>query len=194
MDRELNSLAIRGIHSTCARGCSHCCWQEIPVSKAEAESIADWITDSKSAAWIEALSTRLTAWLDWYRTDYPALIRAGVDRSTAFYQHGPACPALVDDECTIYEMRPMVCRNHCVSSPPDACRRDADPKYSNEATAPLTSLVRVTRPAANRIKNVIEGQGLNYWQTTHLLPEWLAHLLKSELQPWRTAAPLYPGA
>jgi hypothetical protein len=47
----------------------------------------------------------------------------------------------------------------------------------------------VTQPAVLRIRAEIERQGADFLSTVHLLPEWLAHLMKIEAQPWLDAPP-----
>ena len=192
IDRELVALASRSVVSTCARGCAHCCRQEIRVARAEAEAMVDWIRKSWEATRIEALKDRLRAWLAWYTTDYAQLVERGVTREAAFYEHGPQCPVLQDDECSAYPMRPMTCRRHFVTSPPDACRQERDPRFpGDDLTRPIDAILRVSEPARDRIQIRIEATGADYFRTAHLLPEWLAHLFGVEDQPWRRMPPLF---
>src|SRR6185369_4977249 len=86
IDRELGTLAARGIVPTCSKGCSHCCRQEILVTRAEAEAIVEWVQASWPAEQIDALKERTRAWLVWYRTDYPRLVASGVTRLVAMYE------------------------------------------------------------------------------------------------------------
>jgi Fe-S-cluster containining protein len=189
IERELGELAARGIAPTCSKGCAHCCRQEILVTRAEAEAIVEWIQASWSPAQLEALRERLRAWLMWYRDDGRRLVESGQPRQVALYEHGPQCVALQDDACSIYPARPMMCRIHFVRSAPDACRQQSDPRLAAEPVALLPSIHRVTQPAILRIRAAIERQGSDFMATVHLLPEWLAHLLRIEQQPWLTAPP-----
>jgi Fe-S-cluster containining protein len=189
IELELGELAARGIAPTCRKGCAHCCRQEILVTRAEAEAITDWISTAWTPAQKDALADRLRAWLAWYRDDARRLIATGQTREVALYEHGPQCVALEDDTCSIYPARPMMCRIHFVRSNPDACRQNADPALVEEPVAVLSSIHRVTQPAILRIRAGIERQGSDFMATVHLLPEWLAHLLRVEAQPWLNAAP-----
>jgi Fe-S-cluster containining protein len=190
IERELGELAGRGIMPTCSKGCAHCCRQEILVTRAEAEVIVAWVSASWSAAQLEALRERLRAWLMWYRDDCRRLVESGQPRQVALYEHGPQCVALQDDACSIYPARPMMCRIHFVRSAPDACRQQSDPRLAAEPVAVLPSIHRVTQPAILRIRAEIERQGSDFMATVHLLPEWLAHLLRVEQQPWLAAMPV----
>lgn len=190
--RELGTLAARGIVPTCSKGCAHCCRQEILIPRAEAEAIVEWIQASWQPAQIDALRDRIRAWLEWYRGDFTRRVASGEDRQVVAYEHGPLCVALQDGACSIYPVRPMTCRIHYVSSSPDACRQARDPEFaSDEKMAVLPSIHRVSQPAILRIRAVIERQGSDFLATVHLLPEWLAHLLRIEDQPWRSAPRLF---
>jgi hypothetical protein len=80
---------------------------------------------------------------------------------------------------------------HYVTSSADACRSVRDPAYArDEKLAVLPSIHRVALPSVHRIREEVKRQGIDYWGTVHLLPEWLAHLLRIADQPWRTAPPL----
>lgn len=186
--RELGVLAERGVVATCSKGCAHCCRQEIFVTRAEVEVVVEWISASWPPAQIEALKDRLRAWLVWHHGDFKRLVDSGQDRDIVAYEQGPFCVALEDGACTVYPVRPMACRIHYVKSSLDACRQQRDPQYSGEEpVAVLSSIHRVSQPAILRIRAVIERQGADFLATVHLLPEWLAHLLRVEDQPWRTA-------
>ena len=194
VDRELAELAARGVAPSCAKGCVHCCREEIFTPRAEAEAAVEAIRASWSPARLEALRERIRAWLAWYRTEGKRLRATGMSRQAAFYEHGPLCPALEDGACSIYDVRPMTCRTHYVRSPADACRQESDPQVLREQVVVLPSIPRVTQPASLQIRAAVEQQGADFLATVHLLPEWLAHLLRVEDQPWLTTPPLLDQA
>jgi Fe-S-cluster containining protein len=186
VDRELARTAEKGQPATCVKGCSHCCRQEIYVPRAEAEAIVEWL-ERAAPHLIADLKEKIAAWLAWYRSGYPELAAAGIPRLDAFYSHGPPCPALIDDACSIYPVRPLFCRTHGVTSPPDACRPHGDPARLDVPIASLRIFTK-TAPIASKLRALVEHQGADFNRTVHLLPEWLAHLLGVEQQPWRTAS------
>jgi Fe-S-cluster containining protein len=189
--RELTVLAARGVVPSCSRGCAHCCSQEILVPRAEAEAIVDWLRASWSTEQLDALKDRLRAWLAWHHGEFTRRVRAGEDRQTVAYEDGPGCAALRDGTCSIYAVRPTMCRMHYVDSPADACRSARDPAFNAGAKlSVLPSIHRVALPSVHRIRETVNRQGTDYWATVHLLPEWLAHLLGVGDQPWRRAPPL----
>ena len=178
---------IATVPVTCREGCGHCCRQKVTLSRAEAEAAVDWIKANWDADRIAAFGEALKAWLAWYRGEYPKLLAAGVPHDKAVYEHGPLCPALVDNRCSIYPARPIACRAVYVTSPADACRQSSDPEFDRTATVvPVQSLLRLVQPSYMSIRVAVEKQGADYLASAHLLPEWLAHLLRVEDQPWRT--------
>ncbi len=192
IERELQRLASHNIMPTCSRGCAHCCRQEIRVARAEAEAAAQWIAETWTETAITGLKHRLRGWIAWYTEDYSRLLKNGISRNDAFYEHGPQCPLLENNECSIYPVRPMTCRRHYVTSPPDACRQLSDPLFPGEGlTVPMESVVHASAPARDRIQGRIEATGSDYFRTAHLLPEWLLHLLHVEEQPWLRTPPLF---
>ena len=77
---------------TCAPGCSYCCFQDIPVTYYEADSIH-----------------RFTG-LEFADTTNPS------------FNNRNACSFLKNNQCSIYPVRPFVCRTYISFSDPDLCR------------------------------------------------------------------------
>lgn len=107
----------------CAAGCSHCCKQGAVFAVTLVEAVewslaieslpAKLLSDARSAA------TRLLVDQEriFERVDGPADVPGRRDepvfskRIGVFNRElGPACPLLVDDLCSVYEARPMLCR------------------------------------------------------------------------------------
>ena len=193
VDREIARSVESGRRPSCAKGCSHCCREELYAPRAEAEAIVEWL-DGAAPHVLEAMKPRIAAWLAWYRSEFPALVARGIARRDAFYSHGPACPALVDDTCAIYPVRPMFCRTHHVTSPVDACRPEGDPARLDAPIQRMTTLLARAAPIGTKLRALVEAQGAEFQGTVHLLAEWLAHLLGVEQQPWRTAGVSGAGA
>ena len=164
------------IAPSCTEGCTHCCHLEIPASRAEVEVVVAALHAHRTPAELDAIRARLRAWLAWYRDELPKL----GERSAAFFRHAPACALLVDQRCIAYEVRPITCRNHLVSSP----ARDCDPATSTAEPVAILDVPRATYDHVVELRRTIERQGGNYLATVHLLPEWLAHLLDVEKEPW----------
>jgi len=72
----------------CARGCAHCCYVSVPISRAEAAYIGERIGVA------------------------PVDIQTSLHRDEKSFSYATPCTFLRNDECTIYEHRPMTCRSH----------------------------------------------------------------------------------
>ncbi len=186
---KLAELAATGVVPTCAAGCSHCCRLEVPLSRAEAEVLVDWLVANREPAQLDAIRDRLRAWLVWYRNDYRALIASGVSRSDAFAKHAPLCALLEGDRCGAYEARPITCRNHVVSSPVSEC----DPATSTRGPDVIFAVSVAARTHVLELQNLASRQGGDYLATVHLIAEWLAHLLDVEREPWQGSPRLELG-
>lgn len=90
--------------ASCRKGCSHCCKQAVAITAIEAHRIGTFIG----------------------RPPFPVKHRsllAMVSRITATqeqYKSVP-CPFLKDDECSVYPVRPLVCRTHFSLGEPKLC-------------------------------------------------------------------------
>jgi Fe-S-cluster containining protein len=122
---------------SCRAGCGACCRQLVPINLFEAEALADWLAtlpEERMAVLRERFSRAL------------ALLRnAGVierildgswshDEQTStelavdYFHAGAACPFLENESCSIHPMRPLICREYLVTSPPHLCQ---DPAVNN---------------------------------------------------------------
>lgn len=91
-------IASSGNPVACKKGCSWCCrGVKVEVHAAEALVIAERITsDQRLRSALEAAASKRRT----MKTDALAASQA-------------ACPFLDHDRCAIYDIRPMMCRNHC---------------------------------------------------------------------------------
>lgn len=188
-ERTLAALAKSGVHPTCAEGCAYCCRLEIPVTRAEAETIVAWLHEHHTAEELEAIRARLAAWLAWYRGDYAAHVAAGMERADVFFRHGVPCALLEGTRCGAYPVRPIACRNHYVHSSVEDC----DPARSDREPETIDAVGVATRDHVLQIRLAIERQGGNWLASVHLLQEWLCHLLEVEREPWKGAPHLFLG-
>lgn len=89
--------------TVCSSGCSHCCYQAVAVNTREARIIADYI--GRAPKKID----------DSYETYL---------LNNAFQEKykRTACTFLVDGRCSIYAVRPVVCRiHHSIEDSPENC-------------------------------------------------------------------------
>ncbi|MDQ2778772.1 MAG: YkgJ family cysteine cluster protein [Pseudomonadota bacterium] len=107
VDRVVASSAADGARIDCAKGCSHCCSVRVQAMAPEVFRIADELRRLSPAA-LAAINDRLRAHVE-----------AVGSKSVA--EHRAPCPFLDDDVCSIYALRPAVCRKGH-SADVQACR------------------------------------------------------------------------
>lgn len=114
VDRE--QLIAKGV--SCKIGCSHCCHYEVDSQQIEVQVILEYCQHNNipiDKSYLEAQAR----WIGEKIHDHPT--------------HS-ACVFLKDHKCSIYEARPIACRNHQVFS--DAALCDAKKfKYPNDMVA-----------------------------------------------------------
>lgn len=170
--RELARLAAEeGLVPSCRRGCSHCCGQHVVVSIAEAQALAAFIRREFSAEGLLALRERTARWHAWDN----ARLGAGIQ--------SPDCPLLVEGACSVYPLRPLVCRTHFVSSAPHLCGLQPPPGAPLRPPSALASVVQASGPSARRLQTRIEACGLDFQRTRMLLPHWLAEEMGWDFPP-----------
>ena len=133
IDGVTAQLAGAGLTVSCKAGCGACCRQMVPLTIFEAELLAAWIRtlpearQQKLAQRFHEALLKLSAGgiIDRIVTE-DCLAETESARLLAldyFYQRVP-CPFLEDESCSIHPIRPLICREYLVTSPPENC---ADP-------------------------------------------------------------------
>lgn len=122
---------------SCQRGCTHCCRQLVPVAPLEAKRLAEVIAalpDEKRKQVLDRFAKALKQLEDAgllsakqiqgqralmsKETDATA---AWNDVSRRYYELRLDCPFLENDSCSIYEDRPIACREYNAVTPPALC-------------------------------------------------------------------------
>jgi Fe-S-cluster containining protein len=131
---------------TCSKGCGACCRQLVPITVPEAMALA-----RSMESWPEARRKRVEAgfatatrglvesgWLKRWNDflDHPtggpqAFIELGLD----YFRLGLPCPFLEDEACSVYEERPLICRQFLALSDPAHCQNPA-PETVRTVTLP----------------------------------------------------------
>ena len=105
----------------CKAGCAWCCYQSVEVTIPEAILIA-----ARLAAEDDPRRTRVAE---------AAATLGGLD-AEARRRTGKPCPLLVDNRCSVYEDRPLMCRG-LMAADDEACRRAYDPAGPGETPAAI---------------------------------------------------------
>ncbi len=115
---------------SCRAGCGACCRQLVPVSEPEALHIAELVqalppdraseVRERFRAALEALGASL---LDRLRNfDASRTLDERRELGLEYFRAGVPCPFLENESCSIYELRPLSCREYLVSSPAENCK------------------------------------------------------------------------
>ena len=96
----------------CHSGCAHCCYQAVGVSAPEVFAIHAHLRATRTPAELDAVIARVRDADDRTR---------GLTPTERLSPHNP-CPFLVDERCSIYDVRPLACRG-TNSLDADACAR-----------------------------------------------------------------------
>lgn len=137
------AAAMEGSDVRCREGCAACCRQLVPISIVEARAIARAV-DAMPPARRAAVRARFEAALGAMervglldpRAPKGRLIagRAGADAEVAWREVAAryraaeiACPLLEGERCSLYDDRPIVCREYLVTSPPERCAGSGAP-------------------------------------------------------------------
>ena len=123
---------------SCARGCSACCHQLVPIAPAEAVRLAEVVEAMprdrrrevtkrfekavrrmEQVGLVDPRRPRGQAALLSKEKDPSA---AWDDTSRRYFEANIACPLLEDDACGVYAERPMICREYNVTTPAELCK------------------------------------------------------------------------
>jgi Fe-S-cluster containining protein len=163
-----------GMVPSCKLGCCHCCRYRIVLNIAEARTLAQYVKREFSPEQRKDLRRRTQRWHEW---DYS--LRGRGPSADMAKQKDPShddsdCPLLINGACSAYEVRPVVCRAHFVSSHPLTCQAANDPESAEESPLVIELVATITNPYSMAIKEYIEKAGWDYCRSMTLLPHGLA--------------------
>lgn len=163
-----------GIVATCTLGCCHCCRFHILTSSAEAHALGQYVKRELSAQQIDGLRRRTRQWHAWDNSRPGRHKAAEKPEQMDLSDYHQCCPLLVDGTCSVYPVRPVVCRTHFVCSPQLSCFAANNPDSTEDAPVVLTSVVAAASPFSKEIRDHIENEGHDFSRSFMLLPQWLA--------------------
>ena len=162
-----------GIVPSCKSGCCHCCRYHILTNIAEVQTLAQYVKRELSAEQIEDLRLRTQQWHEWDNSR-PGRPSAFIDGQTDLSNYEHCCPMVVNGACSVYPVRPVVCRAHFVSSPPRSCCAANNPDSTEDTPVVLKSVVAAAGPFSMVMRDHIEEAGLDFSRSMMLLPQGLA--------------------
>lgn len=119
------------IPKVCAKGCDACCRQMVYVHTWEEEAIRHYVQNEMFPKVQKEVRKHL---MDWWKlfvsvtrrptSGSPLTISEQQDIQTWMRENRVPCPFLINHECSIYPVRPAICRAHVVSERPELCEAD----------------------------------------------------------------------
>jgi Fe-S-cluster containining protein len=111
----------RSLKIACEAGCNFCCVQAVMVFLPEAIRIAEWLKLEENRAVREAFLAAYPAWRERVGDGFDDIAAARGDAQfaahVAHWRKNVMCAFNRDGLCTIYAVRPLVCRNgHAVGT------------------------------------------------------------------------------
>lgn len=133
LESTLAEQSTKGVVPSCSNGCDICCYQLITVSIHEAILLA-YIVDNLGTAEKKRLKTSFANIL--ITLEKNNLLKDLIDFHTnhfgdkelissiqkEYWNLKLSCPFLLDNSCSIYPYRPLICRQYLVSSDPVCCK------------------------------------------------------------------------
>jgi Fe-S-cluster containining protein len=139
VDSVIQIVQSEGRQISCRAGCGACCRQMVPLSIFEAESLAEWIAtlpEEHREQLRQRFHTALLALKErgiLERMD-PDLWVDGSDDAKAlavdYLAAKVPCPFLEDESCGIHPIRPLICREYLVTSPPEFCTAPSEDRVA----------------------------------------------------------------
>lgn len=146
VDIAVESSQAEGKAISCKASCGACCRQLVPLAETEAVHIADLVRDLPAerrtlvqSRFVQAREVLArSGMLERLRTpcdiDGEQLTPFGLE----YFYLGIPCPFLENESCSIYEDRPISCREYLVTSPAEHC---ATPRAGAVQCVPLGATV-----------------------------------------------------
>ncbi len=158
------AIARAGKTVACARGCNGCCEEPIMVFRPEAARVAQWLALPENAetrarfvaafpAWKEAIGATLAKLSEQYESDKTKFVEHHVNA----WREGVLCPFNHDGECTVYAVRPTVCRTGHALGTNEHCSGAAEGHAERATFVPLDNFVERTRILMLATQNAMRG-------------------------------------
>lgn len=165
-------VQMKSVAKVCGEGCSHCCHQNVRVHFGEGPSIEKFIISELSAETKQVVKMNLIKWFEYFDASTPndrVLNEADILRiEKQITIDRIPCAFLINDKCSIYKGRPLVCRTHSANDSTDLCaqnpHRNGDMKGIEIQKQRMREISRISDMAGIRLLAyaVQETLGLNH--------------------------------
>lgn len=157
-------IASQGLVLACKRGCTGCCEEPIMIFRPEAARVARWLEQPEHAAARDAFRA---AYKDWKNRvgDTPAKLSAlfvshperYVEAHVEGWKQGVLCAFNQGGDCTIYPVRPIVCRGGHALDTSEHCTGASTRPAARATFVPLDQFIARTRKLLAATHNAARG-------------------------------------
>jgi Fe-S-cluster containining protein len=158
------AVAQSGEHIACKRGCNGCCEEPIMIFRPEAARVWRWLERPENK---ETRLAFLAAYPQWkakigktvdrlselFETDSANYVQHHVDA----WREGVLCPFNRDGDCTVYPVRPTICRTGHALETNANCSGSAEAPAKRATFVPLDDFVARTRWLMTATHNATGG-------------------------------------
>lgn len=138
VELSVNAVTANGEEISCKAGCGACCSQPVPIAEVEAYHIAELVESMPAPRRIEIKERfqksvehfsrkkwfdRMKACVSGYARNTDELKKAALALVMEYFYENVPCPFLENGSCSIYEARPLACREYLVTTPAENCSR-----------------------------------------------------------------------
>jgi Fe-S-cluster containining protein len=128
-DRVSEYAMAQGALVECEKGCCKCCQYRIDITQTEADILAE----------------------------YTGRTRANPERPRDMFQEAVSCPFLVENQCSVYPVRPMQCRGYFALAPVPGSDLASCKAVSLEEYR--TARLHVLRPPQKLVEALLQREG-----------------------------------
>lgn len=152
VEARAEMVAAQGRELACKRGCNGCCDEPIMIFRPEAARVARWLDLPENAEARAAFRAAYPAWRD-RMGDTPARLATRFVNDPGSYRQahieawsrGVLCAFNQDGACTIYPVRPIICRTGHALDTSAYCSGAATEGATRATFVPLDQFVARTR-------------------------------------------------
>ena len=164
VEARTDAIARSNTSLACARGCTGCCEEPIMIFRPEAARVARWLArpenaDARAAflaaypAWKERIGDAVTRLSELYATDSANYVAHHVDA----WRKGILCAFNQNGDCTVYPVRPTVCRTGHALETSEHCSGASETPAARATFVPLDDFVTRTRRLLLATHNATRG-------------------------------------
>jgi Fe-S-cluster containining protein len=125
----IEAAELSGAVVSCRAKCSACCYQAVPVSEAELYFLAELVNAMPEPRRSQVRARFDNAYEHFSSSGWFGDLRSGKGRTWEgaeelvldYFRQRVPCPFLEDSMCSIYEHRPIACREYLAVSDPENC-------------------------------------------------------------------------